>query len=99
MSEIERINITLPKKLVSRSKILIDEGLFSSFSEMVREGIKSLILRDAELIEKKKILKQVLGENEGYDADLRQLSKEQIIDRVRETRDQLWEEKYYKWFK
>ncbi|MEK7072037.1 MAG: ribbon-helix-helix domain-containing protein [Patescibacteria group bacterium] len=46
MTEIQRINITLPKKLVEKSKVLIDEGLFANFSELVREGIKNELLLD-----------------------------------------------------
>ena len=46
MSDIQRINITLPKKLIERSKILIDEGLYGNFSELIRESLKNEILLD-----------------------------------------------------
>ena len=57
MSEVQRINITLPRKLVSNSRVLIDEGLYSSFSELVRESLKNEILLDKSLLEKNKRLK------------------------------------------
>ena len=54
MSDIQRINITLPKKLIERSKVLIDEGLYGNFSELIRESLKNEILLDSSLVEDKK---------------------------------------------
>ena len=59
MTEIQRLNITLPKKLVQKSKVLIEEGIYSNFSELVRESIRNEILLDKNLIEKKQILEVV----------------------------------------
>jgi len=94
MSEIQRINITLPKKLVNKAKVLIEEGLYGNFSEIVREGIKDEIELNKSQIEKTKTLKKWFMEekNKGYDTS--KLSQEEIIKRLRKTRDQLWEEKY-----
>ena len=39
MTEIRRINITLPKKLVEKTKVLIEEGLYSNFSELVKKNL------------------------------------------------------------
>ena len=50
MLEIQRINITLPKKLVNKAKVLIDEGLYSNFSELIREGIRNELLLDQKLM-------------------------------------------------
>lgn len=98
MSEIQRINITLPKKLVKKSKILIDEGLYSSFSELVRESIKNELLLDKSLIEKKQILDKWFEEEKGKGYDTSSLSQEEIIKRIRATRDELWDSKYKGWF-
>ena len=101
MSEIQRINITLPKKLVKRSRILIDEGLYSNFSELVRESIRNEILLDSRMVEseKNKILLNKLFEEElGKGEDTSKLSQDELIRKIRKTRDKLWEEKYKKWF-
>ncbi len=94
MSEVQRINITLPKKLVQRSKILIEEGIYSNFSELVREGIKDEIELNKQHIDKMKILKKIFEEEKGKGFDISKLTQEEIIKRIRKTRDKLWEEKY-----
>ena len=94
MSDVQRINITLPKKLVKKSKILIEEGIYSNFSELVREGIKDEIELNKSQIEKTKILKRLFEEEERQGFDTSKLSKEDVIKRLRRTREQLWEEKY-----
>mgnify|MGYP001558220494 CR=1 FL=1 len=98
MSEIQRINITLPKKLVQKSKVLIDEGIYSNFSELVRESIKNEILFDKNLIEKKKILDKWFKEEQGKGFDSSNLSQEELIKRIRKIRNKLWDEKYKEWF-
>ncbi len=98
MSEIQRINITLPKKLVTKAKVLIDEGLYANFSELVREGIKDELLMDRELIEKKKILDKWFKEERGKGFDTSGLTQEELIERIRKTRDEIWDEKYKEWF-
>mgnify|MGYP001583582653 CR=1 FL=1 len=94
MSEIQRINITLPKKLVDKSKVLIDEGLYSNFSELVREGIKDEIELNKHQIEKIKILKKLFAEEKGKGFDTSKLTQEEILARIRKTREELWEEKF-----
>ena len=94
MSEIQRINITLPKSLVNKSKILIDEGIYSNFSELVREGIKDEIELNKHQIEKVKLIRKWFEEEKGKEFDTSKLSKEEILKRLRKTREELWEEKY-----
>jgi len=94
MSKVQRINITLPKKLVQKSKILIDEGIYSNFSELVRQGIKDEIELNKSQIEKIRILKKWFEEEKHQGLDTSKLSKEEVIKRLRKTREQLWEEKY-----
>ena len=98
MTDIQRINITLPKKLVNRAKVLIDEGLYGNFSELVREGIKNELLLDQNLIEKKKTLDKWFKGEEGNGFDTSNLTQEEIIERIRKTRDEIWEERYEDWF-
>ena len=98
MGEIQRVNITLPKKLFQKSRILIEEGLYSNFSELVRESIKNELLMDKNLIEKKKILDKWFKEEKGKGFDTSHLSQEELIKRIRKTRNELWGEKYKEWF-
>lgn len=94
MSETQRINITLPKRLVEKSRVLLEEGFYSSFSELIREGLKNELLLDEKLIEKKRILDKLFKEERGRGFDTSNLSQEDLIKRIRKTRDELWDEKY-----
>lgn len=94
MSEIQRINITLPKKLVQKTKVLIEEGIYSNFSELVRESIKDEIELNKSKIDKIKVLKKLFEEEKNKGFDTSKLTQEGIIKRLRKTREQLWEEKY-----
>lgn len=98
MPEFQRINITLPKKLVQKSRILIDEGIYSNFSELVRESIKNEILLDKTLISKKTILNRWFKEEEGMGYDASHLTQEELNSRIRKTRNELWDNKYREWF-
>jgi len=98
MAGIQRINITLPKKLLQKSKVLIDEGLYSSFSELVRESIKNELLLDRNLLDKKAAIDKIFREEKGKGFDTSRLSQEELIKRIRKTRDELWDEKYKSWF-
>src|SRR3989344_1846561 len=94
MPDIQRVNITLPKKLVQKSRILIDEGLYSNFSELVREGIKDEIELNKSQIEKLQIIKKWLGEEKDSGFDTSKLTQEEILMRLRKTREELWEKKF-----
>lgn len=98
MSEIQRINITLPRKLVQKSRILIEEGIYSNFSELIRESLKNELLLDKNLIEKKRILDKWFKEEEGKGFDTSNLTQDELIKRIRKIRNQLWDEKYKDWF-
>lgn len=98
MPEIQRINITLPRRLVEKSKVLIEEGLYSNFSELIRESLKNELLLDRNLIEKKKILDKWFKEEEGKGFDTSRLTQDELIKRIRKTRNELWDEKYKEWF-
>lgn len=38
-----KINISLPREMYKQAKILIEKGTYSSFSEMVRAGVRNEI--------------------------------------------------------
>lgn len=94
MSEIQRINITLPKRLVEKSRVLIEEGLFSNFSELVREGIKDELELSKLQLDKMAVLRKWFVDEKQGGFDTSKLTEEQIMKRLRRTREQLWEEKF-----
>ncbi len=98
MSDIQRINITLPRRLVEKSKVLIEEGIYSNFSELVRESIKNEILLDRNLLDKKAAIDKIFKEEEGKGFDTSGLTQDELIKRIRKIRNQLWDEKYKEWF-
>ena len=98
MSDFQRINITLPKKLLNKSKVLIEEGIYSNFSELVRESIKNEILLDRNLLDKKTAIDKIFREEMGKGFDTSNLTQEELIKRIRKTRDELWDEKHKGWF-
>ena len=99
MSEIQRVNITLPKKLLQKSRILIDEGLYSNFSELVRESIKNELILDRNLLEKKAAIDKIFEEEKGNGFDTSNLSQEQLIRRIKKIRNELWDKRHKDWFK
>ena len=98
MSEFQRINITLPKRLVEKSKILLDEGIYSNFSELIRESIKNELLLDKDLLGKKALLNKWFSEEASKGQDTSNLTQEELIKRIRRSRDELWHGKYEDWF-
>ena len=98
MSYMQRVNVTLPRKLLDKSKILIEEGIYSNFSELVRESIKNEILLDRNLLDKKSAIDKIFQEEKGKGFDTSGLTQEELIKRIRKTRNELWDEKYREWF-
>ncbi len=39
-----RVNVLLPEKLMKEAKALVEQGYFSNFSEIVREGLRREVL-------------------------------------------------------
>ena len=97
MSEFQRINITLPKRLVEKLRILLDEGIYSNFSELIRESIKNELLLDKGILEKKALLNKWFSEEASKGQDTSNLTQEELVKRIRKSRDSLWSEKYKGW--
>lgn len=94
--EFKKVNITLPAQLFEKSKQLINKGLYSSFSDLVRSSLRKEIKEEQEPLKESDEWRDLV---QSIRADLRKtelakMSKEQIIKRLRNTRDRIWEEKY-----
>ena len=62
MSEVQRVNVTLPRKLLDKS------------------------------------IDKIFQEEKGKGFDTSGLTQEELIKRIRKTRNELWDEKYREWF-
>lgn len=84
--------------MVEKSRILLDEGIYSNFSELIRESIKNELLLDKGLLEKKTLLNKWFSEEASKGWDTSNLPQEELIKRIHKSRDKLWSEKYKEWF-
>ena len=48
--EFRKVNITLPVQLFEKSKELVDKGLYSNFSDLVRSSLRKELKEDQELL-------------------------------------------------
>ena len=71
---------------------------FGKSNDAVQESINDKIRVLESLIEKKRILNKWFKEEEGKGFDTSSLNQEELIKRIRKTRDELWDEKYKSWF-
>lgn len=95
----KRVTLTLPIDLYNKSKKLTKAGIFHNLSELFRTAIKeevediSLLLEVKDkkkqwiegLMEIRKEIKKAGGYNK---------TKEQVIQRLREIREEIWQQEY-----
>ena len=94
--EFKKVNITLPEQLFERSKDLVEKGLYSNFSDLVRSSLRKELKEEHHYLkgpdEWQKTLEELRAELRK--TDLAKMSKRQVITRLRKTRDRIWKEKY-----
>ena len=94
--EFRKVNITLPVQLFEKAKNLVDKGFYSNFSDLVRSTLRKELKEEHQLASKEdewqKLVKEIRADLQK--TELAKMSKEQIIKRLRKTRDRIWEEKY-----
>ncbi|MBI2658686.1 hypothetical protein HYX05_01105 [Candidatus Woesearchaeota archaeon] len=94
--EFRKVNITLPVQLFEKSKHLVEKGLYSNFSDLVRSSLRKELKEDRQLLDEdeewQRLVKEIRADLQK--TELAKMSKEQIIKRLRKTRDKIWEEKY-----
>ena len=83
--------------MVEKLRILLDEGIYSNFSELIRESIKNELLLDKGILEKKALLNKWFSEEASKGQDTSNLTQEELVKRIRKSRDSLWSEKYKGW--
>jgi Arc/MetJ-type ribon-helix-helix transcriptional regulator len=105
------VTLTLPKGLYDQSLRLVEKGIFTSFEEMVQSGLRKALIEGLLLVEADEIPSGLSGgERWAYYArkisdEIRAMgglglgdTKEEVLETLRETRQQLWEEKYAAYF-
>lgn len=100
------ITLTLPKELYDQSLRLVEKGLFTSFEEMVQSGLRKEVVEGLLLETDEAPPGLSGGERWAYYAKrlsdkIAQMgglglgnTPEEVIETLRQTRQQLWEEKY-----
>ena len=100
------ITLTLSDLLYEKTQRLVDEGLFADLDEAIRAGLRQILL-EAAIIEGQAASLSV-DEFEQYRLSLRKLrqgiaqagglfpdkTSDEVIETLRRTRDEIYEEKY-----
>ena len=94
--EFKKVNITLPAPLLEKSRQLIDRGLYSNFSDLVRSSLRREIKEDKELLtENNEWINLVESIREDLKkTELAKLSEAEILKRLRRSREKLYDEDY-----
>ena len=94
--EFRKVNITLPVQLFEKSKQLVEKGLYSNFSDLVRSTLRRELKEEHQLVSKEdewqKLVKEIRADLQK--TELAKMSKEQIIKRLRKTRERIYDEEY-----
>ncbi len=94
--EFRKVNITLPVQLFEKSKHLVEKGLYSNFSDLVRSSLRKELKEDQQLLgeedEWQRLVKEIRADLQN--TELAKMSKEQIIKRLRKTREKVYDEEY-----
>ncbi|MEW6095293.1 MAG: hypothetical protein AB1567_02025 [bacterium] len=97
--ESKRVTLTLPVDVYNKSKELTKAGIFSSLSELFRTAVREEVEDIAPLLEVKDKKKQWV---EGLMEIREEIKKaggynktnEQVIQRIREIREEIWQQEY-----
>ena len=83
MRSTQQFSITLPNEMAEQIEKKVESGAYASVSEVVREGIRTLLDRDIAL--EKWLREEVVKSLEEYEADpLSAIPAEEVLDRIRE---------------
>ena len=93
--EFKKLNITLPVRLFNKSRLLIEQGLYSNFSDLVRSSLRKELKDDLPLLSIKDEWSQLIDDfrQSMLSSELRTLSDTEIIERLRKTREEIANEK------
>ncbi|MBI1935075.1 hypothetical protein HYS31_01415 [Candidatus Woesearchaeota archaeon] len=94
--EFKKVNITLPVQLYEQSKDLVEKGLYSNFSDLVRSGLRKKIREEQESPKKPREWKEIVESirSKLKNTELAKLSKDGVIRRLRHSRDKIYDEEY-----
>jgi len=94
--EFRKVNITLPVQLFEKSKHLVEKGLYSNFSDLVRSSLRKELKEDQQLLgeedEWQRLVKEIRADLQN--TELAKMSKAEILKRLRKTREKVYDEEY-----
>ena len=94
--EFKKVNITLPVQLLEKAKELVDRGLYSNFSDLVRSTLREELKEEHPLLSKEdewqKLVKEIRADLQK--TELAKMPKTEIIKMLRKTREKIYDEEY-----
>lgn len=95
-TEFKKVNITLPVQLLEKSKQLIDRGLYSNFSDLIRSSLRREIKEEAELLKDMNEWRSLVESirEDLTKTELAKLSKVEILKRLKRSREKVYNENY-----
>jgi len=86
MRTTQQFSITLPMDMAEVVEKKIKSGMYASASEVMRDGVRALLERDAAL--ERWLRKEVVTGHQEYTADpSKGVPAEKVVDRIRARRD------------
>ena len=86
MRTTQQFSITLPMDMAEVVEIKIKSGMYASASEVMRDGVRALLERDAAL--ERWLREEVVAGHQEYTADpSKGVPAEKVVDRIRARRD------------
>ena len=94
--EFKKVNITLPVQLFEKSKQLVEKGLYSNFSDLIRSSLRKELKDEHQLLSKEdewqKLVKEIRADLQN--TELAKMPKAQILKRMGKTREKIYDEEY-----
>jgi antitoxin ParD1/3/4 len=86
MRTTQQFSITLPMDMAEVVEKKIKSGMYASASEVMRDGVRALLVRDAAL--ERWLREEVVAGHQEYTADpSKGVPAEKVVDRIRARRD------------
>jgi len=94
--EFKKVNITLPMQLFEKSKHLVEQGLYSNFSDLIRSSLRKELKEEHQSLSKEDEWKRLVNELRAglKNTELAKMSKAEILKRLRKTREEIYDEEY-----
>ena len=94
--EFRKVNITLPVQLFNKAQSLVDSGLYSNFSDLIRDSLRKELKEDLNLLEEMDEWKVSVEQIRSglRKSELGRISKADILKRLKKSREKADSESY-----